>query len=92
MYLRLQPRQCEIYKNGKLIIIPRDAIKNGFVLVTEERRATGIFPIVDIRFNTVILICATIKLGLIVRFHGCDTQRMIDAIWKRRTKRTTFAA
>lgn len=30
------------------------AIKNGFALVTEERRATGIYPYADITFNTVI--------------------------------------
>lgn len=33
---------------------PREAIKNGFALLTEERRATGIFGIRDIRDNTVI--------------------------------------
>ncbi|GAB6108540.1 galactose/methyl galactoside ABC transporter ATP-binding protein MglA [Fusibacter bizertensis] len=33
---------------------PKDAIKNGFALVTEERRATGIFPNQDIYFNSTI--------------------------------------
>lgn len=33
---------------------PRDAIKNGFALLTEERRATGIFGILNIRENTVV--------------------------------------
>ena len=33
---------------------PRESIKNGFALLTEERRATGIFGILDIRDNTVI--------------------------------------
>ena len=33
---------------------PREAIKNGFALLTEERRATGIFGIRNIRENTVI--------------------------------------
>lgn len=33
---------------------PREAIKNGFALITEERRATGIFSILDITDNTVI--------------------------------------
>ena len=33
---------------------PREAIKNGFALLTEERRATGIFGIRDIKENTVI--------------------------------------
>ena len=46
----------KIYKNGKLVgnKNPRESIKNGFALVTEERRATGILGILDIRANTVI--------------------------------------
>ncbi len=45
-----------IYKNGKEIFnkSPKEAIKNGFALVTEERRATGIFSILNIRENTVV--------------------------------------
>lgn len=47
---------------GKLILhgkeisnkTPRDAKKNGFALLTEERRSTGIFGILDITENTVI--------------------------------------
>ena len=33
---------------------PKEAIKNGFAFVTEERRATGIFGVLPIRENTVI--------------------------------------
>ena len=33
---------------------PRESIKNGFALLTEERRATGIFGILDIQENTTI--------------------------------------
>ena len=33
---------------------PREAISNGFALVSEERRADGIFPILSIQENTVI--------------------------------------
>lgn len=33
---------------------PREAKRNGFALLTEERRATGIFSILDITDNTVI--------------------------------------
>lgn len=42
--------------NGRLIrnCNPREAIKNGFALLTEERRATGIFGILNIRENTVV--------------------------------------
>ena len=47
---------------GKLVLhgkeisnkTPRDAKKNGFALLTEERRSTGIFGILDITENTVI--------------------------------------
>ena len=33
---------------------PRESIRNGFALLTEERRATGIFGILNIRENTTI--------------------------------------
>ena len=33
---------------------PKDAIKNGFALLTEERRSTGIFPLLSITENTTI--------------------------------------
>ncbi|MDN5303969.1 MAG: methyl-galactoside transport system ATP-binding protein [Fusobacteriaceae bacterium] len=33
---------------------PHEAIQNGFALVTEERRVTGIFSMLDIRFNSTI--------------------------------------
>ncbi len=49
-------------EGGKIILhgkeirnrTPGEAIKNGFALLTEERRATGIFGIRDIEDNTVI--------------------------------------
>lgn len=46
----------ELILDGKPISnrTPKQAIANGFVLVTEERRATGIFAIRDILENTVI--------------------------------------
>lgn len=46
----------KITLHGKVIKnkSPRDSINNGFALLTEERRATGIFGIRDIRENTVI--------------------------------------
>ena len=45
-----------IRKDGKVIAnkTPREAIRNGFALVTEERRATGILGILNIRENMVI--------------------------------------
>ncbi|MDC7955892.1 galactose/methyl galactoside ABC transporter ATP-binding protein MglA [Fusobacterium simiae] len=46
----------EIILNGKSVKnkSPEDAIKNGFALVTEERRSTGIFSMLDVAFNSVI--------------------------------------
>ena len=42
---------------------PRESIKNGFALLTEERRATGIFGIRDIKENTVISNLKSYLLG-----------------------------
>ena len=46
----------EIILNGKRIFNrnARESIRNGFALLTEERRASGIFGILNIRENTVI--------------------------------------
>lgn len=45
-----------LYLDGKRIKnrSPREALKNGFALLTEERRATGIFSVLDIKENTTI--------------------------------------
>ena len=45
-----------IYKDGKLIEnrSPNQAIANGFGLLTEERRATGIVPMLSVLDNTLI--------------------------------------
>jgi methyl-galactoside transport system ATP-binding protein len=42
--------------NGKVVQnpSPQHAIKNGFALVTEERRTTGIYPDLSISFNSII--------------------------------------
>lgn len=44
----------KLYKNGKEIVNsnPREAIKNGFAMLTEERRATGIIPMLSVLDNT----------------------------------------
>lgn len=46
----------EILLDGKLVENknPRDAINNGFAFLTEERRATGIFPMLNIAENATI--------------------------------------
>ena len=52
----LTKEEGKIYLDGHRIYNrnPREAIANGFALLTEERRATGIFGILDITDNTVI--------------------------------------
>ncbi|MDR2179178.1 MAG: ATP-binding cassette domain-containing protein [Synergistaceae bacterium] len=59
-----------------------DAIKNGFAMITEERRATGIFSMLDITFNsTVANIKSYAKRGLLdgSRMYA-DTQWVIDSL------------
>lgn len=52
----LERSDGSIFLHGKRTLNrnPRESKKNGFALLTEERRATGIFGILDITENTVI--------------------------------------
>ena len=54
-----------LYLHGREIFNknPRAAKKNGFALLTEERRSTGIFGILDITDNTVISGLSKYRLG-----------------------------
>ena len=66
-----------------------ESIKNGFALLTEERRATGIFGVLNIRENTVISSLKRHKrfgLYLSEKSQRADTQYYIDAM---RTKTPT---
>ena len=67
----------------------RESIKNGFALLTEERRATGIFGILSIRENTVISsLKRHLKAGIYLNDKTMkeDTQHYIEAM---RTKTPT---
>jgi ABC-type sugar transport system ATPase subunit len=46
----------EVYIDGKKVEIksPEDAIKNKMALLTEDRRHTGIFPMLSVKDNTVV--------------------------------------
>ena len=79
-------RHCGTIKlNGKEVKNrnARESIRNGFALLTEERRATGIFGILNIRENTVI---SSLKKHLRMGFWldeksmKKDTQWSIDAM------------
>lgn len=60
-----------------------ESIKNGFALLTEERRATGIFGVLNIRDNTVIASLKRHKrygLWLSEKSQRADTQNYIEAM------------
>lgn len=60
-----------------------ESIKNGFALLTEERRATGIFGVLNIRDNTVISSLKRHKrfgIYLSEKSQREDTQHYIDAM------------
>ena len=69
----------EIKLNGKPISnkTPRQSIKNGFAMLTEERRATGIFPYASILFNTVISNLGSYKKGPLLS----DKKMTADTDW-----------
>ena len=61
----------------------KESIKNGFALLTEERRATGIFGVLNIRENTVISSLKRHKkfgIYLSEKSQREDTQYYIDAM------------
>lgn len=61
----------------------KESISNGFALLTEERRQSGIFPTLDITFNSVIanIDQYTNKLGILnEKKIAKDTKWVIDAL------------
>lgn len=66
----------KIYLGGREIKNknPREAIKNGFAFLTEERRATGIFSILDICENTTVSSLKNYRRG----FYLSDKKRRAE--------------
>lgn len=92
-------------ENGEIIIhgkkvnnkTSNEAIANGFALVTEERRATGIYSMLDIRFNSTIANLDAYKKNkfslLSNKFLGNDTQWVIDSMnVKTPSQKTTIGS
>ncbi len=80
----------KIYLDGKEIKnrTPREAIRNGFALLTEERRATGIFGNLNIRENTTISsLRKHLKLGVL-----SDSSRKKDTSWSIEAMRIKTAS
>ncbi len=68
----LSQRRAGTIKLGNKLIRnrnPREAIKNGFALLTEERRATGIFGILNIRENTTVSSLKKCSIGPFLSKH-----------------------
>ncbi len=78
----------EIYKvvNGQDVLVnntdSRKAIDNGFALLTEERRATGIFSMLSTSFNSIIAnVESYVSHGLLSdKKISTDTQWVIDSM------------
>ena len=74
----------EILKDGKPIQnkTPKDAIANGFAMLTEERRATGIFGGMSILFNSVIANIKSYRKGILLSnaTMKTDTQWVIESM------------
>lgn len=62
----------------------REAIKNGFALLTEERRATGIFGILDIQENTTV---SNLKSYLKYHFYLQHKKMKEDTDWSIKAMR-----
>ena len=75
-----------MYKNGKEIKTgkPSRAKKHGFAMLTEERRATGIFSILNVRDNIVV---ANIKKYKRMNFYISSKKMSVDAGWAINTLR-----
>lgn len=74
----------EILKDGRPIQnkTPKDAIANGFAMLTEERRATGIFGGMSILFNSVIANIKNYRKGILLSnaTMKTDTQWVIESM------------
>ena len=68
-----------VYYNGKLMNFnsAKEAIEHGFALITEERKANGLFLKCDLTFNTTIANLPAYKQGL-----ALSDKKMIDATKK----------
>ena len=64
--------------NGKQVINknPKEAIDNGFALLTEERRATGIVPMLSVEDNVMVVSNGKFSHGPLGYIRQSDTERI----------------
>lgn len=74
----------QLFLNGKEIEnkTAEDGLKNRFALITEERRATGIFPDADIVFNSIISNIKSYVKGIYLQTKNLvkDTNWVVDRL------------
>lgn len=77
----------KIIKDGKNIKVnnPKDAIKNGIALLTEDRRATGIFGVLSVRDNTSVA-----SLNNYVGKGGLLDQKKLDILAENSIRRLSI--
>lgn len=87
IYGSMEKGSGKVIVNGKEVRNknPRESIKNGFAMVTEERRATGIFPYGNILFNSVIANLKKYRHGVLLSDKEMQ-QDTEDYIKKLKTK------
>ena len=83
-----------LYLNGKEIRnrSPREAIRNGFAFLTEERRSTGIFGILNLTENTTIsALRKYLRAGLFLsdRRRAADTDDMVKRLSVKTASKST---
>ena len=78
----------QIIVNGKEVIIrsPKDAIKHGIGLVTEDRRQTGIFPLMSVLNNTSIASLGKYESKLRLINHGNVSKDAVEVNSMLKTK------
>lgn len=84
----------EIYLYGKRVKnrSPREAIREGFALLTEERRANGIFGVLDIKENITVSSLKKYLMGGVLlseRRRNADTDRAIKSMRVKTPSRKT---
>lgn len=81
----------DIYLNGKLVknSNPKSSKREGFALLTEERRADGIFGILDIKENTTIAdLGKYLKCGVYIS----EKMRRADTVWAMKSMNVKCAS
>lgn len=67
----------EVLVNGKRVAVrsPRDAIRHGIGLITEDRRGSGIFPLLSITENTAVASLGNyLKAGLFIQHKRIESE------------------